>query len=159
MTSNIPIKETDSTQPKWLVILRAALGLILFWKGISFMHDSSALESMVQKTGINMFGANAQTISFIVTYANLLGGFLVIVGLFTKWACIVQIPILLGAIILVNVKAGMSASNSELLLSIVVFILLVVFAIKGSGVISADEYFRSYYKAGVKPGSTKKFFQ
>ena len=159
VTSNIPIKETDSTQPKWLVILRAALGLILFWKGISFMHDSSTLESMVQKTGINMFGANAQTISFIVTYANLLGGFLVIVGLFTKWACIVQIPILLGAIIFVNVKAGMSASNSELLLSIVVFILLVVFAIKGSGVISADEYFRSYYKAGAKPGSTKKFFQ
>ena len=159
MTSNIPIKETDSTQPKWLVILRAALGLILFWKGISFIHDSSTLEAMVQKTGINMFGANAQTISFIITYVNLLGGFLVIVGLFTKWACILQIPILLGAIILVNIKAGMSASNSELLLSIIVFILLVVFAIKGSGVISADEYFRSYYKAGVKPGSTKKFFQ
>jgi len=159
MASDIPIKETDSKQPKWLVIFRAALGLILFWKGISFIHDSSTLEAMVQKTGINMFGANAQTISFIITYANLLGGFLVIVGLFTKWACIVQIPILLGAIIFVNVKAGMSASNSELLLSIVVFILLVVFAIKGSGVISADEYFRSYYKAGVKPGSTKKFFQ
>jgi len=106
-----------------------------------------------------MFDKNAQTISFIITYANLLGGFLVIVGLFTRWASIVQIPILLGAIIFINVKAGMSAGNSELLLSILVLILLIVFAVKGSGVISADEYFRSYYKAGAKPGSTKKFFQ
>lgn len=159
MASDIPIKETDSSQPKWLTILRVALGLILFWKGISFIRDSSALETMVQKTGINMFNANAQTISFIITYANLLGGFLVIVGLFTRWASIVQIPILLGAVIFVNVKAGMNAGNSELLLSILVLILSIVFAIKGSGVISADEYFRSYYKAGANPGSTKKFFQ
>ena len=159
MASDIPIKETDSSQPKWLTILRVVLGLILFWKGISFIRDSSALETMVQKTGINMFNANAQTISFIITYANLLGGFLVIVGLFTRWASIVQIPILLGAVIFVNVKAGMNAGNSELLLSILVLILSIVFAIKGSGVISADEYFRSYYKAGANPGSTKKFFQ
>jgi len=159
MASEVPIEKTDSSQPRWLTILRVALGFILFWKGISFIHDSSALEAMVQKTGINMFDQNAQTISFIITYANLLGGFLVTVGLFTRWACIVQIPILLGAIVFVNVKAGMRADNSELLLSILVLILLIVFAIKGSGVISADEYFRSYYKAGVKHGSTKKFFQ
>lgn len=159
MASDTPTKESDSSQPKWLVILRAALGLILFWKGISFIYDSSRLEAMVSKTGISMFDANAETISFIISYANLLGGFLIFVGLFTRWACILQIPILLGAVIFVNVKEGMSASNSELLLSIIVLILLVVFAIKGSGVLSADEYFRSYYKAGVKPGSTKKFFQ
>ena len=159
MASEIPIEKTDSSQPRWLTILRVALGFILFWKGISFIHDSSALEAMVQKTGINMFDQNAQTISFIITYANLLGGFLVTVGLFTRWACIVQIPILLGAIVFVNVKAGMRADNSELLLSILVLILLIVFAIKGSGVISADEYFRSYYKAGSEEGNTKKFFK
>src|SRR5436189_1926178 len=109
MASEIPIEKTDSSQPRWLTILRIALGFILFWKGISFIHDSSALEAMVEKTGINMFDQNAQTISFIITYANLLGGFLVTVGLFTRWASIVQIPILLGAIIFVNVKAGMRA--------------------------------------------------
>ena len=159
MASEIPVEKTNSSQPRWLTILRLALGLILFWKGISFIHDSSALEAMVQKTGINMFNENAQIISFIIAYANLLGGFLIAVGLFTRWASILQIPILLGAIIFVNVKAGMRADNSELLLSILVLILLVVFAIKGSGVISADEYFRSYYKAGAKAGSSKKFFQ
>ena len=152
-------KNNYPKQPKWLTILRIALGFILFWRGISFIHDTSGLEAMVLKTGINMFDNNAQTISFIITYANLLGGFLILVGLFTRWACIIQIPILIGAIVFVNVKAGLSFQNYELILSVIVLLLLILFAIKGSGVLSADEYFRNYYKAGSEPGYTKKFLE
>jgi len=113
---------------------------------------------MVQKTGINMFNKNAQVIAFIITYANLLGGFLIAVGLFTRWASALQIPFLIGAIGFVNVKAGMRLDNYELILSIIVLILLIVFVIKGSGVLSADEYFRNYYKAGYESGHTGKLF-
>jgi NADH:ubiquinone oxidoreductase subunit 3 (subunit A) len=49
----------------------------------------------------------------------------------------------------------MGTSTIELLLSIIVLLLLIVFVIKGSGAISADEYFRSYYKAGYESGHTK----
>ncbi|MBA2250640.1 MAG: DoxX family protein [Chitinophagaceae bacterium] len=150
-------KNASDNQPKWLVIFRIILGLILFWKGISFIHDSSELEAMVQKTGIQMFGNNSQVITFIITYINLLGGLFILCGLFTRWSALVQIPILIGAIVFVNVKAGMRADNYELILSIIVLILLVIFVIKGSGVISADEYFRNYYKAGYESGHTKKF--
>ena len=94
-----------------------------------------------------MADKNAQAVAFIITYINLLGGFLIAVGLFTRWASAIQIPILIGAIFFVNVKEGMDVSNYELFLSIIVMILLIVFVIKGSGVISADEYFRNYYKA------------
>ena len=132
---------------------------ILFWKGISFIHDSSELEKMVHSTGIGLFDTNLQTIALIISYANLLGGFLIAVGLRTRVVAIIQIPIVIGAIIFVNIKAGMSLSNGELILSIIVLLLLILFIIAGSGVISADEYFRSYYKAGSEPGNTKKFFQ
>ena len=148
-----------SSQPKWLTLIRVALGFILFWKGISFIYDSSKLQETVHSTGIGLLDNNVQAISLIITYVHLLGGFLIAVGLRTRLAAIVQIPILIGAIVFVNAKAGMSLSNVELVLSIIVMILLVVFIIKGSGVISADEYFRSYYKAGAEPGNTKKFFQ
>ena len=150
-------KNTSNNQPKWLVIFRIALGIILFWKGISFIYDSSHLKSMMQSTGIGLFDNNAQTFSFIIAYINLLGGLCIAVGLFTRWAALVQIPILIGAIIFVNSKTGMSFSNFELVLSVIVLILLIVFLIKGSGVISADEYFRNYYKAGYESGHTKKF--
>jgi hypothetical protein len=35
----------------------------------------------------------------------------------------------------------------------------VFFAIKGSGTISADEFFRTYYKAGTEEGNTERFFR
>jgi hypothetical protein len=58
----------------------------------------------------------------------------------------------------VNIKAA-GQSSFELILSIIVLFLLILFAIKGSGSLSADEYFRSYYKAGNEEGNTKKFFK
>jgi uncharacterized membrane protein YphA (DoxX/SURF4 family) len=152
-------KNTSSRHPKWLILLRIVLGLILFWKGVSFIHDSSRLESMVQSTGINMFNSNAEMIAFVVPYLNLLCGLFIAVGLFTRWASIIQLPILIVAVIFVNVKAGMSFDNTELVLSVIVLILLILFSIKGSGVLSADAYFQSYYKAGSESGNTKKIFE
>ncbi|MEP6615810.1 MAG: DoxX family protein [Ginsengibacter sp.] len=152
-------KNSSFRQPKWLIIFRIALGLILFWRGISFIHDSSKLEAMLQSSGITMFDQNAQLIAFVVPYLNLLCGLFIAVGLFTRWASIIQLPILAVAVTFVNVKSGMSFTNYELVLSIVVLLLLIVFVIKGSGVLSADEYFHSYYKAGSEPGNTKKFFE
>ena len=144
--------------PKWLTLFRIALGLILLVKGISFYHDSTAIESMMQRKGWDIFGSNAQTIAFIITYASLLTGVFIATGLFTRWASLVQIPILIGAVIF-NIEAGISFSNTELLLSAVTLLLLVVFVIKGSGALSADEFFRSYTFAGREAGHTKRFFQ
>ncbi len=151
--------DTSPQQPKWLTLFRIILGLILFWKGISFIHDSTILEEMVQRTGINMFGRNAELIVFIVPYLNLLCGLFIAVGLFTRWASIIQLPIMIVAVIFINVKSGMAFDMYELILSVIVLILLIVFVIKGSGVISADEYFHSYYKAAVEPGNTKKILE
>ena len=159
MNLDTALKKNESLkQPRWLTLFRVTLGLILFWKGITFIHDSTALETMVQKTGINVFNKNATIIAFVITYAHLLGGFLIAVGLFTRLVSALQIPFLVCAIWLVNVKTGMRLDNYELILSIIVLILLIVFVIKGSGILSADEYFRNYYKAGYESGHTGKLF-
>ena len=151
-------KDYSRNFPKWLTLFRVMLGIILLVKGISFFHNSTALESMMHGKGWNMFDTNAQTLSFIITYANLLGGLFIATGLFTRWASVVQIPILIGAIIF-NIEAGISFSNKELVLSALTLLLLLIFVIKGSGALSADEFFRSYTLAGQERGHTKKFFQ
>lgn len=143
--------------PKWLTIFRIGLGLILLIKGIYFFQYSTGLESMTQRKGWEVFNTNAQTISFIIIYVNLLGGLFIATGLFTRWSSIIQIPILIGAVIF-NIDAGISLSNSELLLSALTLVLLIVFSIKGSGAISADEFFHSYTLAGQEKGHTKEFF-
>jgi putative oxidoreductase len=152
-------EQTNTSQPPWLTIVRIALGFILFWKGINFIRDSSDLQLLLQRMSIGVIDKNSEWIAFLITYVNLLGGLFIAVGLFTKTSCIVEIPILVGAVFFVNTRHGLNQSNSELILSVIVLILLILFSIKGSGVISADEYFRSYYKAGSQEGNTRKFFK
>lgn len=146
-------------KPRWLTLLRVVLGIIILVKGFSFFQDSASLTSMLQSTGFDVMNNNATAISFFITYFNLLGGVFIIAGLFTKWVSLLQIPLIIGAIVFVNSKAGISFSNTELSLSMLVLVLLIVFVKKGSGNISADEFFRTYTHAGQKSGYTKKFFQ
>jgi len=143
-------EKTSVSQPRWLTIVRIALGLILFWKGINFMRDSSDLHLMLQRMSIGVVDKNSVWIEFLITYINLLGGLFIIVGLFTKTSSIILIPILISVVFLVNTRHGLNQSTFELVLSAIVLILLILFSIKGSGVLSADEYFRSYYRGNMK---------
>jgi len=58
--------------------------------------------------------------------------------MFTRAACLIQIPILLGAIIFVNIPSTHDVAQpyNELFLSILVFLLLVYFLIAGNGPLS-----------------------
>jgi putative oxidoreductase len=154
-----PITEkTSVNQPAWLTLFRIILGLVLFWKGIVFIRDTAQLEQMIQQTRIGIFSQNSQILSFVVSYLSLLCGLFILTGLFTRTSCLVQIPILLAAIFFVNAK-NIGQSGSELIVSIVVLAFLVLFAVKGSGTLSADEFFRTYYKAGTEDGNTDRFFK
>ena len=159
MESGTTTPSSSGYKPRWLTLLRVVLGIIILVKGFLFFRDSASLTSMLQSTGFNVMNNNASAISFFITYFNLLGGVFIIAGLFTKWISLLQIPLIIGAIVFVNSKAGISFSNTELALSMLVLVLLIVFVIKGSGNISADEFFRTYTHAGRKSGYTKKFFQ
>jgi len=154
-----PVTEkTSITQPAWLTILRIVLGLILFLKAIIFIRDTTLLQSMIQHTGIGFFSKNAETLAFIVAYLSLLCGLCILSGLFTRTSSIIQIPILIIAVFFVNSKS-IGESSFELVISAIVLVLLILFAIKGSGTISADEFFRTYYKAGTEDGNTQRFFK
>src|SRR5882757_3526828 len=124
--------------PRWLVILRIALGLCLFAKGITFISNATLLERLLSGSAM----ANSSGwLAIVITFANLLGGFMLIVGLMTRLVALLQIPILLGAIIFINAQKGGFAAESELGLAVVVLLLLVLFLIEGGGPLSMDGYF------------------
>lgn len=153
-----PVIFRNYTQPKWLTLLRIILGIILIWKGFTFFKDVVTIETLLKIGNINLLNDNSSVLAFFITYLNLLGGFFILVGLFTRWICLIQMPVIIVAIGFINSSNGISISNTELILSIIVLILLVVFAIWGSGILSADEYFKNYTKAALEPGHTQKLF-
>ncbi|OYX97029.1 MAG: DoxX family protein, partial [Sphingobacteriia bacterium 35-40-5] len=73
---------------------------------------------------------------------HLVGGVLITLGLVTRFAAVIQIPILLGAVFFVNLTKGFSPLNSELWLSVLVLMLLILFWIVGSGPYSVDQWLK-----------------
>ncbi len=122
--------------PKWIDWLRIALGIIIFLKGFFFIRDTDQLIEIINQT---RFLNHSFTIANYVALAHLVGGVLIAIGLLTRIAVAMQIPILLGAIIFINSKNGLMNFNSELPFSILVLVLLGFFFVYGSGPSSADE--------------------
>ena len=129
--------------PKWLVVLRIVLGLCLFFKGFGFIQNSVELTSYFSESS---FFQKARVLNTVIPWVHLLGGTMIIAGLFTIFWSLVQIPILFGAIFFVNTKSGVFAGESELMFPIIILILLIFFFIEGGGPISLDNYFRNYKK-------------
>lgn len=122
----------DRHHPKWLDIVRIVLGIFLCYKGIEFLQNMSMLMNMM--TNSLSFSAFVLILfSHYIVFSHLLGGILLALGLLTRFACLIQIPILLGAIIFVNSSGGVLNPFSELLLSILILVLLILFLIIGNG--------------------------
>jgi putative oxidoreductase len=122
----------DMHHPRWMDIVRVLLGIFLCYKGIEFLQDMSGTVNLLANNF--SFGSFALLLlGHYIVFAHLLGGVLLVFGILTRFACLIQLPVLLGAIILVNAKQGLWQPFSELWLSVLVFLLLGYFLIAGDG--------------------------
>jgi putative oxidoreductase len=127
----------NSHRPAFLDILRILLGAFITYKGLFFITHMNELESTTR--GINAYFAGAVLAHYVV-FAHILGGPLIAFGLFTRIVALIQIPILIGAVFMVNFpKSYLSTGqHMELWSSILVLGALIVFVIFGAGNYSLD---------------------
>ena len=129
----------DTHHPKALDVVRIALGVFLLLKGIAFMENTAYLKSLIDNQDvIDLTPGVLMALVYYVTFAHMVGGVLIAVGILTRLGCIIQIPIVLGAVFLTGIFQ--EPINAMAWPSIVALILLVVFMILGSGPISLDKY-------------------
>jgi putative oxidoreductase len=120
----------DTHHPQWLDIVRISLGVFLCYKGIDFLMNMGNMLSLLSSR--QTFGSfTTMLMSNYISFAHLLGGILLILGVLTRFACLINIPILLGAVFFIN--TNLYRPNSEVLLSILVLLLLILFLIVGNG--------------------------
>jgi putative oxidoreductase len=125
----------DAHHPQWLDIIRIALGLFLCYKGVDYLNNMSTMLNLI--TSKMSFGSfTSMLMSNYIAFAHILGGILLVLGVLTRFACLIQLPILLGAIFFINLSPEMYRPFSELALSILVFLLLVLFLVVGNGKLS-----------------------
>tara|TARA_Y100001972_G_scaffold124328_2_gene173251 strand:+ start:1145 stop:1624 length:480 start_codon:yes stop_codon:yes gene_type:complete len=139
MTMNVITKIEhwgDTHRLSWFVIFRIALGVFITFKGIHFVNNLDQLREM----SMNLAYMSAMAAHYVM-FAHLLGGPLIFLGYYTRTACLIQVPVLIGAVIFVNFPSGfMSVGNYfELEISILVLLALIFFSIFGAGKYSLDE--------------------
>jgi putative oxidoreductase len=120
-------------------LIRMALGVFLFSKGVTFITNIQYLVNLVSPIDKADGGLFGMLIVHYIASAHFVGGILIFFGLLTRWAIIAQLPILIGAVI-INFMGEMHSQN--LFLSLVTLAICVVFIIYGSGKHSADYYFK-----------------
>jgi uncharacterized membrane protein YphA (DoxX/SURF4 family) len=127
----------NSHRPGFLDIFRIALGLFITYKGLYFITHMNELEMSAQ--GVNLWFAGA-AIAHYVIFAHILGGPLIVFGLFTRVACLIQLPVLIGAVFMVNSPKGFLSVGNHMELEISLLILggLIAFMIFGAGRYSLD---------------------
>ncbi len=119
-----------------LDLLRVALGVFLFIKGINFMGNTAALLDLIKP--LQSVSGEMMAIHYVAP-AHFVGGILIAFGLLTRWATIAQLPILIGAVY-INFAGEMNTTN--LILSSSALLLCLFFTIYGSGKHSVDKYLR-----------------
>lgn len=136
----------DTHHPRWVDVLRVALGVLIFAKGVSFIMDRESVGALIERTN---FQLSIWSAVHYVVFAHLVGGIFIALGFVTRLAALLQLPILIGAVFFVNITNGFSFLNSEFWLSLIVLLWLIYFVIVGSGPFSLD-------RAMDKPGYRRR---
>jgi putative oxidoreductase len=125
----------------FLDFIRVYLGLGLVAKGVHFLFDQDFVGQFLM-SDIRLDLGSA-FISHYIPLAHLGGGLLLAMGLMTRFAALVQLPVLLGAVYFVHLREGLFSRGQTLEFTLLVLFLLVVYAVCGSGRLSVDHYFRT----------------
>lgn len=118
-------------------LIRVYLGFGLFVRGVLFISHADGIAALVD---LSEFSLASAALAHYVTFAHLLGGALLAVGLLTRFAALIQIPVLVGAVALVHVQEGLLTAGQSLEFSALVLFLLTVIFAYGAGRWSADAY-------------------
>jgi putative oxidoreductase len=120
-------------------LVRIYLGIGLAVKGIFFMTHRDYLLNLLEQSG-NLVIAPV-TIAHYVIPAHIFGGVLLALGLLTRLAALLQLPILIGAVFWVYLPKAMTLEPRQYIeFSALVLFLMVLILIFGPGRWSVDHY-------------------
>ncbi|MEM8558354.1 MAG: DoxX family protein [Bacteroidota bacterium] len=118
-----------------LDLIRIYLGVGLFARGIVFLNDSGAIVELAGADGSEL---SSIALAHYVGLAHLGGGLLLAVGMITRVAALLQIPVLFGAAFIVHFPESLLAPNQSFAFSALVLALLCMYAVWGGGRWSLD---------------------
>lgn len=119
-------------------MLRISLGVIIFIKGVCFLKDDTSFYGYIAEADMDFLQF---MLMHMVVMAHLAGGLMIIFGVLTRFAVLLQIPVLLGAVFFVGKYAGM---HDEFILAVSTLLVSMYVLMVGSGKFSFDHYIEQH---------------
>lgn len=131
----------QSRREVFLDFIRIYLGLGLIAKGVYFLYDQAFMgQLLLSGKGLDI---SAAFLSHYIPLAHLAGGALLAVGFLTRFAALIQLPVLFGAVFFVHLQEGLFTRGQSLEFAALVLFLLLLYAVCGAGKLSIDNYLKS----------------
>ncbi len=120
-------------------VLRIYLGIGLFLQGMLFLLDEQRGIMLVRQEYLLFF---PYLVVHYIIIAHIAGGLLLIIGLLTRLAALLQIPVVFGVVLLLHSEQGLFTTEQTLEFASLVLFLMVFFSIYGGGRFSVDYVLR-----------------
>ena len=131
----------DNHHPVWLDYLRIILGLLIVVRCFLFAANQAVVTNFLLSHRLEYLTfMGAQYLILI----GIGGGILIAFGVLTRFAVLVNLPIVIGTLFFVPVHGGLTFLNSDVFVSLAILIFLLVYLVFGSGIISFDSYFKTH---------------
>ena len=127
-------------------LIRFYLGVGLFLKGIQFMTQPKVLEFWIKMTQISGL---SKLLIYYVVFSHICGGLFLSIGIGTRIAAFMQIPVLIGAVIFVHSKEGLFTYSHNLEFTIFILFLLLIYIIAGAGKYSVDHFLKNEFRKQI----------
>lgn len=130
------INSLDSVKaPIWVDFVRIAVGLFIIYKGVIFTNNFEGFTSNIQSVGWIYIASH---LSIGIIFIHLVCGIILVLGAYTRWMSLLNLPILIGAVVFNIKRISMVDDYIELEMAIIISLLLMVIIYFGSGKLSLE---------------------
>ena len=124
------LKESKLPNKIFVLLLRVVLGGALFIKGVDFIRNKAVLRQVVSETDLL---EKFSVLEAAIPWIHLLGGLLILIGLYTRIVIFIQIPLVVGAIIVLFNTKNASFYSTEMIFAVTILTMLIIYLKFGDG--------------------------
>ena len=124
------LKQSKIPNKIFVLLLRVILGGALFIKGVDFIRNKAVLRQVITETDLL---ENFSVLESAIPWIHILGGLLILIGMYTRLAIFIQIPLVVGAIIVLYNTKNSSFYSIEMIFAVIILIMLIIYLKFGDG--------------------------
>jgi uncharacterized membrane protein YphA (DoxX/SURF4 family) len=106
----------------FLLLMRVTVALLLFIKGVNFIRNESILNQVFTEVDLIK---KLSLLRLLIPWIHILGGFLILIGVYTRLMIMIQIPFVIGAIFVLLIEKQNAFFNTEIFFASTILVLLI----------------------------------